>query len=56
MSEQVHVARKLTNEGVKGEDIVVLSPYRAQCYEVTEKLKTHGMSGISVMSVVAAQG
>ncbi|CAB4003243.1 Hypothetical predicted protein [Paramuricea clavata] len=41
---------------IKGDDIVILSPYRAQCFEITKKLKQHNLNDISVMSVVAAQG
>ncbi|CAB4015333.1 Hypothetical predicted protein, partial [Paramuricea clavata] len=56
IAKVVHITRTLTNEGIEGKDIVILSPYRAQCFEITEKLKQHGFSDISAMSVVAAQG
>lgn len=46
----------MTGQGIKAKDIIILSPYRAQCFEITEKLKTVGLKEIPVTSVVAAQG
>lgn len=50
------MARRLVREGVERKNIVVLSPYRAQCFQISEKLKQHGLNEIAVSSVVAAQG
>lgn len=43
--------------GVKGKNILVLSPYRAQCTELQKKMKIEkDYVDVSVMTVVAAQG
>lgn len=56
ISKAVYLARELVRSGVSGDRIVVLSPYRAQCHEINEQLKQHGLKDISVMTVVAGQG
>ena len=48
--------RTLVNSDVPEQDIVVLSPYRAQCFEIGETLKKHGLKSIAISSVVASQG
>ena len=50
------MARRLFREGIECKNIVILSPYRAQCSEISNKLKEHGLKDIFVSSVVAAQG
>ncbi|XP_028391339.1 helicase with zinc finger domain 2-like isoform X2 [Dendronephthya gigantea] len=56
VAKTVFVARRLVGEGVDCKNIVILSPYRAQCSEISNKLKEHGLKDIFVSSVVAAQG
>ena len=53
---QVEVIKKLIDCGVKKDQIVVLSPYRAQCYIIGEDLAKQQLSEIPVMSIVKSQG
>ena len=53
---QLQVINKLLRCGVKGEEIIVLTPYRAQCHLISEGLESQGLSHISVMSIVKSQG
>ena len=48
--------KKLIDCGVKKDQIVVLSPYRAQCYIIGEDLAKQQLSEIPVMSIVKSQG
>ncbi|XP_028391332.1 LOW QUALITY PROTEIN: uncharacterized protein LOC114516140 [Dendronephthya gigantea] len=56
VDKAVYLARRLVGEGIECKNIVILSPYRAQCFQISEKLRLHGLNEISVSSVVAAQG
>ena len=47
--------KKLLNCGVTQDQIVVLSPYRAQCHIIQEDLTEHEFS-VSVSSIVKSQG
>ena len=42
--------------GVGSDQIVVLSPYRAQCHVIREDLADRELSGVPVNSVVKSQG
>ena len=53
---QVYYTRELVKSGVTRQKILVLSPYKAQCYYVKEELKKHGLADVAVMTVVASQG
>ena len=48
--------KKLIDCGVKKDQIVVLSPYRAQCHIIGEDLAKQQLSEIPVMSIVKSQG
>ena len=49
--------RKLRDCGVNKNEIVVLSPYRAQCHIIQEDLDNQELtSDIPVMSIVKSQG
>ena len=53
---QVEVIKRLIDCGVKKDQIVVLSPYRAQCHIIGEELAKQRLSEIPVMSIVKSQG
>lgn len=53
---QVQVIKKLIDCEVKEHQIVVLSPYRAQCHIIGEDLAKQQLSEIPVMSIVKSQG
>ena len=42
--------------GVAMDQIVVLSPYRAQCHVIREGLADRELSGVPVISIVKSQG
>ena len=42
--------------GVAMDQIVVLSPYRAQCHVIREDLADRELSGVPVISIVKSQG
>ena len=48
--------KKLIDCGVEKDQIVVLSPYRAQCHIIGEDLAQEQLSKIRVMSIVQSQG
>ena len=48
--------KKLIDCGVRKDQIVVLSPYRAQCHIIGEDLAKQQLSEIPVMSIVKSQG
>ena len=48
--------KKLIDCGVKTDQIVVLSPYRAQCHIIGQDLAKEKLSEIRVMSIVQSQG
>ena len=50
------MVEKLIDCGLKENQIVVLSPYRAQCHLIEEALKNHELADIQVMSIVKSQG
>ena len=48
---------KLVNScGVGMDQIVVLSPYRAQCHVIREGLASRGLSDVPVISIIKSQG
>ena len=48
--------KKLLYCGVTQQQIVVLCPYRAQCYIIQEDLTKNEFSEVSVSSIVKSQG
>ncbi|KAL9956680.1 hypothetical protein ACROYT_G038197 [Oculina patagonica] len=53
----VEVVDKLVNTcGVRMDQIVVLSPYRAQCHIIREDLANRNLSNVPVISIVKSQG
>ena len=53
---QLQVIIKLLSCGVNEDQIIVLTPYRAQCHLISEGLQSQELSHISVMSIVKSQG
>lgn len=53
----VQVVKKLLDCGVeKKSEILVLSPYRAQCHIIEQELAANKLSEVSVTSIVKSQG
>lgn len=53
----VEVVRKLVHScGVKKNQIIVLSPYRAQCHVIREGLAGEKLSDVPVISIIKSQG
>lgn len=59
---QVAVVKKLLETGDNGESmltkdqILVLSPYRAQCHVIRQDLANQDLSDVAVTSIVKSQG
>ena len=54
---QVEVVMKLLACGVEKEsEILVLSPYRAQCHIIEQELAANKLSEVSVTTIVKSQG
>ena len=53
----MQVVKKLLDCGVEKEsEILVLSPYRAQCHIIEQELAANKLSEVSVTSIVKSQG
>lgn len=52
----VEVIKKLIGYGVTKDQIIVLTPYRAQCHLISEDLDSETLPSIPVMSIVKSQG
>ncbi|XP_068761782.1 3'-5' exoribonuclease HELZ2-like isoform X3 [Montipora capricornis] len=52
----VEVIKKLIGYGVTKDQIIVLTPYRAQCHLISEDLDSETLPNIPVMSIVKSQG
>ena len=53
----MEVVRKLVHScGVKKNQIIVLSPYRAQCHVIREGLAGEKLSDVPVISIIKSQG
>ena len=53
----MQVVKKLLDCGVEKEsEILVLSPYRAQCHIIEQELAANNLSEVSVTSIVKSQG
>ena len=53
---QLKVIDKLLDRGVDESHIAVLSPYRAQCSEIVQRLTRRNLKQIVVATIMGAQG
>ncbi|GCB60757.1 hypothetical protein scyTo_0009228 [Scyliorhinus torazame] len=52
----VHIVKQLTFAKIKPGDIAVLTPYNAQVLEISKLLNAHGITGITVCTIIKSQG
>jgi hypothetical protein len=50
------IAKETAETGVSEQDILVLTPFRAQMFKLRDELRTLGLKGVSVSTVHKAQG
>ncbi|XP_078411424.1 3'-5' exoribonuclease HELZ2 isoform X1 [Cetorhinus maximus] len=52
----VNIVKQLTFVKIKPEEIAVLTPYNAQVLEINKLLKAHGITGVTVCTIIKSQG
>ncbi|XP_078092612.1 3'-5' exoribonuclease HELZ2 [Mustelus asterias] len=52
----VNIVKQLTFAKIKPEEIAILTPYNAQVLEINKQLNTHGITGVTVCTIIKSQG